>query len=129
MILNQHIAQLHEFIDKMSEELRKDLNLAKTPGSTIGVSCDDSVKLNYVPSPTIVEAGLYVGITDPFFFVEVDQKEQNEGVVKFTVVGEMSPGPQYGFMDPDSFTRLFFKQNPYPEIVGLPLPKFENKKA
>lgn len=59
MILSKKLDELHAYIDKVGEDLRKELDLAASPDSTVGISFDPTIQVTRVPNFTMLEPGFY----------------------------------------------------------------------
>lgn len=121
MILDEKFGALHEFIDKMKAELRKELGLPQ-PGCTIGITFDPSLAFDRIPSSQIVPIAQYVDETG-MIFVEVLRQESD--VVYFEVPNTEADKGRLGFMNSSMFLLLFKPALKVKEkCIGLPLPRF-----
>lgn len=117
-ILEQHKKEMVSFIEKSMDEMAKQIGLP-SPGCTIGVTCDDTVQLDYIPPqpPDEVPKGFYTDLSGQVH-VEVVSYSNSTRQVVYNFLSDSVPGT----CDMETFQRIYRRPPGYltSNSYGLP---------
>lgn len=105
MNLENKLEEVHAYIDKWGEDLRKELNLPPQ-GATVGISFDPEIQLSRIPSHQSVAPGTYVS-RDGGLQVEVVSQDELSGMVQVELFQMDDPSRRFDLMGANLFLMMF----------------------
>ncbi len=111
------LTSLQEFVNKTMDDLRVSLKQQQPGNSTIGLSFEPDMVLNYVPSVEIIKPGLYDS-SDGKVHVEVLRQDPETGLVHLEIYDEEDPYKRFDFASTGMFLRLFKPKSPLAYVTG-----------
>lgn len=115
VFFDNKIKELHNYIDKWAEQIRKEMGMSEKPNGSIGVSfMPESFTLPSVPVFSEVKKGFYA-TKDRVIQVEVVE-QRLDGLVVFNNLTSTDESPELSVMSTDMFVRWF---EPFDVTTGL----------